>query len=121
MTQQLTLAHQVAREVAERGMRRSLDAAESEWPQWADMASAYLRAYAARNEHFAGWMVVRAAANDVFFPAPPNAKAWGMVIRRAARAGLIEAAGMTTDPHRHSNPIVLWRSRIFDGGEATQK
>jgi hypothetical protein len=116
MTEQLTLAHDIARRQAERGMRRALDRAADGMPTWPELALSFLESYARANECFAGWMVVRSAGGSTDFPAPPNDKAWGMVFRRAARAQIIAAAGITRDPHRHHNPVPLWRSLVFEGG-----
>ena len=108
MTEQLTIEHEIARRQAERGMHRALERAADGLPEWPELAYWFLRAYAGRHERFAGWMVVRAAAASPDFPSPPNAKAWGGVIQRAAREGLIARCGTARDPHRHCNPIPLW-------------
>lgn len=111
--EQLTIEHAIAR--ADEGMRRSLERAERETPDWGDLAYRFLEGYARAHERFAGWMVVKAAANLGDFPTPPNAKAWGAVIQRAARAGVIERVGIAKDPNRHGNPIPLWGSRVYRG------
>jgi hypothetical protein len=98
----------IAREKAEQGMRRTLSAAERRTPGWGDIAYEFLRDYAKVNERFTGWMVVRSAAERI--PEPPNPKAWGSVIQKAARAGVIRKVGTTPDVHRHGNPIPVWES-----------
>ena len=113
MPEQLTLAHDIARRHAETGMQRALERAADGMPQWPELAFDFLRTYARANENFAGWMVVRSAANTFEFPAPPTAKAWGAVLKRAVREGVIACAGMTKDPHRHGNPIPLWKSLVY--------
>lgn len=96
----------VARERAELGMQRTLDLAERETPGWGAIASEFLRQYAKDNGRFTGWMLVRSAADRI--PQPPNPKAWGSVIQRAARAGIIRKVGFVPDVHRHNNPIPVW-------------
>ena len=111
---QLTLDHEIARRQAEEGMGRALDRAERETPNWGALAYERIEDYARKHREFCGWMVVKAAALDPTFPAPPNEKAWGGPMQRAARARIIERAGTAKDPNRHGNPIPLWRSTIFE-------
>ena len=94
-------------------MRRALDRAADGMPQWPELAFDFLRRYARANANFAGWMVVRSAANSPEFPDTSTAKAWGAVFKRAVREGVIACAGMTKDPHRHGNPIPLWKSLVY--------
>lgn len=113
---QLSIDFEKARQEAELGMARSLERAECETPGWTEIALDFLIRYAESNEHFAGWMVVKAAALEKNFPKPPSEKAWGGVIKRAIGLGLIEQRGSTKDPYRHGNPIPLWQSKVFRGG-----
>lgn len=100
---------------AELGIRRALDRAERAVPTWGDIALAFLRKYAEQHERFAGWMVVKSAALDPAFPKPPNDKAWGGPIKKAAHTKIIEFAGTTKDPNRHCNRIPVWRSLVYRG------
>lgn len=113
---QLTIDQEIARRQAEEGMGRALDRAERQTPQWGELAYQRIVAYAKKHERFCGWMVVKATALDPTFPAPPNEKAWGGPMQRAARAKVIERVGTAKDPNRHGNPIPLWASRIYEGG-----
>jgi hypothetical protein len=114
LADQLTIAHEIARRTAEIGMSRALDRANAEHraPLWSELALSYLERYARSHERFTGWMVVRSADLSPDFPSPQNGKAWGSVMREGARRGWIERVGTARDPHRHGNPIPLWRSRI---------
>ena len=112
MPEQLTISHEIARRHAETGMQGALERAADGMPQWPELAFDFLRRYARLHRDFAGWMVVRSAATSPNFPAPPTGKAWGAVIKCAARLGWIERVGMTKDPFRHGNPIPLWRSLL---------
>lgn len=111
--EQLTIGHAIARRAAQEGMDRALQGAENKVPRWGDMAYAWLLAYAKKHERFMGWMLVKASALDDGFPTPENEKAWGGVIKRAARAGVIVHAGTAKDPYRHCNPIPVWRSTVY--------
>lgn len=100
------VAHRRAREAAEEGMQRVLDLAERATPGWAELAYAFVCDYAKTRERFTGWMMVQDSRHVV--PPPPNPKAWGPVILRAARRGVIRKVGHTPDVNRHGNPIPVW-------------
>ena len=109
----MQLTSEDAKRLADSGMQRALDHAERVVPSWGERAYQRIVAYAKQHETFCGWMVVKAAALDPTFPEPPNQKAWGGPMQRAARAGIIERIGTAKDPNRHCNPIPLWKSRVF--------
>lgn len=111
--EQLTLED--ARQQADAGMRQALEHAEVVVPQWGELAYQRIVKYAREHERFCGWMVVKAAAMDPSFPAPPTEKAWGGPMKRAAHDGIIERVGTAKDPNRHGNPIPLWKSLVFQG------
>lgn len=98
---------------ADVGMSRALARAEHAVPSWGEIALDFLDAYARKNQEFPGWMVVKASELDRAFPEPPNPKAWGPIVKRAVKVGLIEYARPGKDPNRHCNPIPIWRSRVY--------
>ena len=108
---QLTIYDALAK--ADQGMGRALDRAERQTPAWGEIAYRFIEEYARQHAEFPGWVVVKSAAVTVNFPEPPTEKAWGAVIKRAARARVIERAGTVKDPNRHGNPIPLWRSLVY--------
>lgn len=110
---QLSIQHEIARHAAQDGMDRALSGAESVVPKWGETAYQFLVEYARRHQRFAGWMCVKSAALDPNFPQPPNEKAWGGPIQKAARRGVIRRVGTTEDPHRHANPVPLWESTVY--------
>ena len=100
--------------LAEQGMTRALQHAEADVPTWGEQADAFLKAYALKNEYFTGYMLVLASELDPDFPTPPTGKAWGMIVRNAVRAGVIENSGKTMPhPKRHGCPATIWRSLVF--------
>lgn len=113
MAEQLDITFEIARRAAQEGMDRALQGAENKVPTWGELAFNWLVAYAKKNAHFTGWMVVKASSLDPNFPIPENEKAWGSPIQRAARRGIIVKDGTTKDPYRHGNPIPVWRSKVF--------
>lgn len=54
---------------------------------------------------------LRAYAAVVDFEAPPSNRAWGAVILRAVKNGLVVSAGynLTSNPKSHRTPARLWR------------
>ena len=95
------------------GMERAAAGAERVHPEWLDAAYSYLLWYAERHRIFSGWMVVHSTLGVKAFPQPPNTKAWGSVLARAAKAGILERVGVVPDPNRHCAWVPQWRSSIF--------
>lgn len=98
------------------GMAHAVDHAERETPEWSVRAYALLTALLASRKQ-AGkadpFMAedVRRYADRAGFPAPPDPRAWGSVLRKAANAGLIVNAGFakSKNPKAHVRPTALWR------------
>lgn len=92
--------------------RRELGIARSELnsgPAWQSRATGYVREWIARGnrgpflcEH------VRAFAEADGFPLPPSRTAWGAVMRRAAREGLIYADGYAPANSSNRGPKSQW-------------
>jgi hypothetical protein len=97
----------------DQGIERSAAKAEREYPGWKNAAAQYLRYYIERHRIFCGWMVVQSTLGVRDFPQPGNTKAWGAVLNRAARDGLIRKVGVVPDPNRHCAYVPQWESLIF--------
>ena len=95
------------------GMALATGKADARHDGWSAQAYTFLAAYAGTHALFAGWQVVQDARDQHAVP-DASGKAWGSVFLKAARNGIIEKAGYTTDPNRHANPIPLWRSRLTE-------
>lgn len=108
-----------ARELRDDGIKRAVDHADSlapaVAPKWSDTAFDYLLEYARENRSFTSEDVRQAAERAERVTIPPDKRAWGGVVQRASRAGIIERAGFVTakDPKVHCNNIALWRSRSY--------
>jgi len=74
------------------GMHRAVDHADAVVHSWSDRAGELLLEYAAQR---GPWMVedLREWARASGLPSPPDGRAWGAVVRRAARAGSIVRVG----------------------------
>jgi len=99
-----------ARAERDKGMTRAADHADRVAAEWQAKAYAALQAYlpTVPAEGFTSGDFRRHAS--VHVPAPPDERAYGQIIMRAAKAGLIRRGGYTThpDPSRHGAPAALW-------------
>ena len=79
---------------------------------WQDHAITYLCSYV-RNclTPFLAEDVVQFACRDGLCPEPPDARAWGHVMQRAKRMGLIEPCGYRAARSSNGSPKVLWRAK----------
>lgn len=89
------------------GIRRAVEHADAVVMDWSSHALVKLLEYAAMHDIF---MVedVRVYAEVKGLPAPPDGRAWGAVVQRAAKSGQIIKLGYA--PARSSNlsPKVQW-------------
>lgn len=98
-----------ARREAQAGIDLAVAAADRDISGWSDYALEAVKLYAQKNkgQRFTGHDIITALAHVA---QPPNPKAWGGPIQRAARAGALKRVGFTEDPNRHGNPIPLWEA-----------
>lgn len=87
---------------------RAEEHAEAVAAGWQDRAVELIRAYPERE-----FMTedLREYAGSMNFPEPPDTRAWGAVVRRAAREGMIRSMGYqnTKGEAGHQRPGTLWR------------
>jgi hypothetical protein len=96
-------------------MRRAKEHADRVEPNWSDCAMGWVRIYALAKEEFI-CEDVRRYAEGRGLPLPPDGRAWGSVMMKASRAGLIQATDRirnATDPKVHMNPSRIWRSKAL--------
>lgn len=95
------------------GMNRALMNTESKNPQWAAQALDILKRFIA--SHSEPFMVedVRAFAYKQGLQHPERDQAWGAIIRRACKNGLINkiGQGIAKDPTRHRGYTAIWMKR----------
>lgn len=99
-----------AREARDSGIAQAAEHADEVSPRWTDRAYKALVEHAKQHTFFTVEQVRMAVAGTL--PEPPTTRAWGSVVVRASRAGIITHAGHTeaTDPAVHCNLVTLWRS-----------
>ena len=78
------------------GIARAAAHADREIPQWSELAFEFITRYCAahgKGHEFHGEALRQCAERTGLVPEPPDARAYGSVFRRAARAGLIRKTG----------------------------
>lgn len=97
--------------------------AENQIPGWQDAALNCLRTFARTNDRFMAEKVREWAHTEAGLPLPPSARAWGSVMVRASKLGLIVADGVARSklPPRHSTFGAIWRSLVRDETTAGQR
>lgn len=111
---QLTIEHEIrARELRDEGMQRAVDHADRVEPNWSNVAEGWVRIYAMDHLEFM-CEEVRRFAESKGISKPPDKRAWGAVMMRCAKLGIVEKVGLgyAKDPKVHMNPASVWRSRI---------
>lgn len=96
-------------QLAQQGMSRALEHAEAIDPDWGDKAYRFVLDFANNGAEFRT-EEVRAYAEARGFPAAPSARAWGSVIGRAVKRGLITSVGFKncSNPAAHRCPVRVW-------------
>jgi len=93
--------------LADAGIASSAAHAEREFPSWNDQAVDYVRRYALLHSSFLAEHV-RVFAELDGFPAPPEKRAWGNVMRRAAKEGIVANGGFRAAVSSNGGPKSLW-------------
>lgn len=98
-----------AREGRDVGMAQAVDHADAVDPSWSDVAMEYVKVFARRGCEFMG-EDVRTYAQERGMPEPPDRRAWGAVLVRAAKRGLIKRLRYEPckDPRSHASPSAVW-------------
>jgi hypothetical protein len=105
------------RALAEEGAQRAVDHADKvadamEFGSWSDRAYAILERFAQARVPFRTEQV-RQAAYEEGLPVPPDERAWGGVICRAKKEGILRHYGWvsSTGKSSHAHPISLWKGK----------
>lgn len=90
------------------GIATAIENADDKIENWSEMAYACLLSYPGKEfltEDVRRW------SHENGLPIPPSARAWGAVIVRAKREGVIKFLGYrsVTNPKAHMTPASYWR------------
>lgn len=98
----------------DKGIAQAEQHAEAEAPGWKAQAAAFFTAYLLYTLEFQT-EDVRAEAEKHGVPPPPDARAWGGIIREAAKHSMITKEGYRESKFAiaHRNPRAVWRSNLF--------
>ncbi len=113
--QQLLLAYAEGRHLRDQGMTASTAHADAVIPTWSERAIAFLHEFAVLHQHFPA-EYVRRYAHARGLPVPPDGRAWGSVMQRAALKKWIRKTDRTlisSDPKVHMNEVRVWESQIW--------
>lgn len=92
----------------EAGISQAADHAEREFPGWFEKAYGFLVSYIKQHDREFMTEDVRLAAEAAQVPPPPDNRAWGNVIREAAKIGVIVKRGFAPAKTGHCRPMPLW-------------
>ena len=96
-------------ELRDRGIKQSEDNANDKHENWSQQAYDFLLIYIKFHHQFLA-EDVRTDSNFLGVPEPPSKRAWGGIIVRAKKAGLIKSIGFRSvkNPKAHCTPATLW-------------
>lgn len=92
------------------GMEKALQHANSANPEWSTKAAAFLRKYISYTATPFMAEDVRMAAINANVPEPPSKRAWGPIILKARKDGLIKSLGTdkVSNPRAHRANAGKW-------------
>lgn len=106
---------QHARAARDAGMSQAIQRAERIDDEWPDLAYGFLCRYARTHDQFISEEAT-AEADRLGYGSPADPRAWGSVIRKAARADVIRRTSMTKPRLKgHASPGPVWQSLVFSG------
>lgn len=90
------------------GIKKAEDHANKTHDNWVDKAYEFLMQYVRHDKEFLTEQVREASRGIV--PEPPSKRAWGAVIIRAVKRGIIKRKGyaLVSNPKAHRTPATLW-------------
>ena len=96
-------------ELRDKGIKKALDNANNTHNEWSDKAYDFLLKYIKYQNQFMTEDV--RVASEKAIPKPPSNRAWGSVILRASRSGLINRVGFANvkNAKAHKTPASVWR------------
>ena len=102
-------------QLRDKGIKQAINHADDTHDKWSEKAYKFLLDYIkygeGRDRYEFMTEDVRVASESVI-PKPPSNRAWGGIILRAAKAGLIDKVGFSTvkNAKAHKTPATVWRA-----------
>lgn len=99
---------QTGEDLRDEGIQQALTHADETAERWSEIAFDFLKRYMLDNPVFMAENVREAATGIV--PEPPSKRAWGGILVRAAKEGLISRMGFRNvkNARAHCTPATLW-------------
>jgi len=93
----------------DKGIKKALDNANNTHDKWSNKAYDFLLKYIKYQNQFMTEDV--RVASEKAIPKPPSNRAWGSVILKAAKSGLINRVGFANvkNAKAHKTPASVWR------------
>ena len=104
-------------QLRDKGIKQAIDNADDTHDKWSEKAYKFLLDYIkygeGRDQYEFMTEDVRVASESAI-PKPPSNRAWGGVILRAAKAGLINRVGFSNvkNAKAHRTPATVWRINV---------
>lgn len=105
-------AEEIAKRRRDDGIARAAAHADDVDPRWQTRAFRAVAIFARYHPAFLA-EDARGMAEREGLPSPPDARAWGAVMRLAARRGVIVADGYGPANSSNRSPKVKWRSLVY--------
>ena len=96
-------------QLRDKGIKQAIDNADDTHERWSEKAYKFLTNWIKTQYEFMTEDVRLASEKTV--PIPPSNRAWGGVVVRASRAGLISRVGFSSvkNVKAHRTPATVWR------------
>ena len=96
-------------QLRDKGIKQAVNHANDKHDKWSDKAYNFLVSYIKSQHEFMTEDLREASEKEI--PKPPSNRAWGGIVVRAARAGLINKVGFSNvkNPKAHHTPASIWR------------
>jgi len=96
-------------QLRDKGIKQALDNANDTHEKWSEKAYKFLVNYIKSNNQFMTEDVRLASEKEI--PIPPSNRAWGGIVVRASKAGLISRVGFSIvkNAKAHKTPASVWR------------
>ena len=96
-------------QLRDKGIKKAIDNADNTHNKWSDKAYKFLTGYIKSHHEFMTEDLRMASEKEI--PKPPSNRAWGGIILRAVRAGLIvrDRFSNVKNAKAHKTPATVWR------------